>query len=71
MTERSMDAMGTQRITETFRGLNCKKNARKWRDRMAAEGWREESFSGVSGVGGFKVCSMTLSRPEPVGTSRG
>lgn len=63
--------MVTERITETFRGVHCKKNARKWRDRMAREGWREETFSGVSGVGSFKACSMTLSRPEPVGASRG
>lgn len=51
-----------ERMTETFRGVNCKKHARQWRDRMKAEGWSEASFSGVSGVGMYKVCSMTLSR---------
>lgn len=51
-----------ERITETFRGVNAKKNARKWRDRMASEGWREDNFSGVSGVGAYKACSMTLTR---------
>jgi hypothetical protein len=53
----------TERWTETFRGVNCKKNARKWRDSQAKDGWREASFSGVSGVGGYKTCSMTLVRP--------
>ena len=60
-----------ERITETFRGVNCKKNARKYRDRLAAEGWREESFSGVSGVGGYKTCSITLVRPALSGTPNG
>ena len=48
--------------TETFRGVHCKRAARAWRDKMKAEGWREDVFSGVSGVGSYKSCSMTLAR---------
>jgi hypothetical protein len=52
-----------ERLTETFRGRKAKQDAHAWRDRMAAQGWREESFSGVSGVGSYKACSLTLIRP--------
>lgn len=57
-----------ERITETFRGLHCARHARQWRDRMAPQGWRMETFGGVSGIGGYKACSMTLIKalsPEP------
>lgn len=57
-----MNTTTTERITEMFRGTHCKRHARQWRDNMAKDGWREESFSGVSGVGAFKSCSMTLVR---------
>lgn len=55
-----------ERITETFRGVNCKRHAMQWRDRMALQGWREANFGGVGGVGGYKSCSMTLEREAPV-----
>lgn len=51
-----------ERVTETFRGLHCRRHANQWQRAMAPFGWRLETFGGVSGVGSFKACSMTLVR---------
>jgi len=61
----------SERITETFRGVNCKRHAYAYRDQMKSEGWREASFSGVSGVGGYKSCSITLVRSTVASTPTG
>lgn len=62
LNHKEEEAMVMERITETFRGVHCKRAAREWKNRMALDGWREETFSGVSGLGGYKTCSMTLVR---------
>lgn len=58
-----MQPIQQERHTETFRGVNCKKHARQYVANAARAGWRQESFSGVSGVGAFKTCSVTVVRP--------
>jgi len=48
--------------TETFRGKHCTRDMTRWRSAREREGWEYSTWSGVSGVGSFSACSITMQR---------